>query len=208
VKFEAPERVWGGVVLYPYPVEGEDVAPVDGGEPRRIFQLPAEYFGYHAATMSCLMFRRSFLELTKIQTEERVCADYYYYVLAHALSGTIIIPRPLTYYRVHGSNNFFTRSILGGQAGPPENLEAINRRLEHLMLDKAIADEARFLAYPRDRYYDLLRNLVGKKRAWRYGKHNRTVRLAFGHKRMISFALTYHPVLRHTLIRKLLKKRR
>ncbi len=182
--------------------------PDKGSISDQLYYITADYQGYHGATGSCLMFRRSFLELAAPTTEEKVCADYYYYVLAHSFSGSLIIPKPLTYYRVHGSNNFNRGVVLGSVNAHPVALEEINSRLHRLMLDKLLECEVDFSVYPRDRYYALVRYLTPSRGAqWGYGRRSAIVRQAYGLSKRWVFALNHHPLLRKLPIRKILNKK-
>jgi glycosyltransferase involved in cell wall biosynthesis len=208
VRYDSPDYVMG-TPLYPLFPETEDqhILTSIPRAAQQLYYIPTEQHGYHAATGSCLMFRRPFLEMAGPPFSEKVCADYYYYVLAHGLAGTLIIPRALTYYRVHGANNFNRGMVLGGVNALPNALESINARLHKVMLDKLLESEKEFLSYPRDKYEALVRYLIAKRQRWKYGKRSETVRKALGCKTRVSFALSYHPILRKLGLRKLFKKK-
>ena len=205
----SPEYVMGTPLypLFPHERNGE-ASGSKSAEHYDLYYVPAEYHGYHVATGSCLMFRRPFLEMANPPFKEKICADYYYYVLAHGLSGSLIIPKPLTYYRIHGSNNFARAVVLGGENSLPPSLDAINARLHRIMLDKLLECEQQFLVYPRDRYHALIRYLIKKRERWRYGRKFAAVREAYACSSKLLFALNYHPVVRKLPFKKLVGRKR
>jgi glycosyltransferase involved in cell wall biosynthesis len=72
----------------------------------------------HWSAMSAMVFRRGILELIWPESHPalRICSDHYVRVLAHKVSGCLMLTDVLAFYRVHGQNNYANNPVVGGGA--------------------------------------------------------------------------------------------
>jgi hypothetical protein len=72
----------------------------------------------HWSAMSAMVFRRGILELIWPESHPalRICSDHYVRVLAHKVSGCLLLADVLAFYRVHGQNNYANNPVVGGGA--------------------------------------------------------------------------------------------
>ena len=77
-----------------------------------------------------------------------VQADEYLFTLASVLSGVQILPETLTYYRLHGTMDFFFRSII-------PNCFGVNKRCWARFARRSVTSSARVTPLPKSRHSSL-----------------------------------------------------
>ncbi|HLH11931.1 MAG TPA: glycosyltransferase [Methylovirgula sp.] len=103
----------------------------------------------------------------------RFAADCYFNYPINALSGSVLIEKPLAVYRIHDSNNFTERASLGGMAGYKKEVEE-GRRAAFFALEHMVVEFDSFFARSQD-FLDLwgaMRTLRRKSGTfkWEFGE--------------------------------------
>jgi glycosyltransferase involved in cell wall biosynthesis len=99
-------------------IEEDSVIYPQGGKKPLFYINRDSEFPFNGVAMSSYMFRRDLVSLILPQNVKplRICADYYVVVYSHRLAGTLVIPTPLSCWRVHGRNNYASLPKIGGQS--------------------------------------------------------------------------------------------
>jgi glycosyltransferase involved in cell wall biosynthesis len=85
---------------------------------------------------SACVFRRALLTLIAPDDAEgfRISADYYLVMLASIFTGCLIIEKPVSFYRLHGSNSFSNNPVMGGNWREGKWDPSVSKKYKKLML--------------------------------------------------------------------------
>jgi glycosyltransferase involved in cell wall biosynthesis len=106
----------GRIRLEHLPVCDPDARAIRFGRRDEIVHKTACEGVRHWSAMSAMVFRRAVLELIWPDDHPalRVCSDHYMPLLAHYVSGSILLANVLAFYRIHEANQYARNLVLGG----------------------------------------------------------------------------------------------
>lgn len=110
------------------------------------------------------VYRRSMVELflQKDDVTRIRSVDGYLLPFCHALGGSALIDYPLSAYRIHGSNNYAKREVLGGVPNETAQLAARNLQRSHATVAYILDDAERFNWLAGKQFWSLIDRFVMK----------------------------------------------
>lgn len=115
------------------------------------------FYGWSVNACSSLFFRRAVLELIfpAESVSQRICGDYYLYRFSHAIGGTLTIPLSLSYFRLHGGNNYSSERVLGGFYSAGKRRVEVEEEFDRLIAAQIAGN------------FELWTNLIGRQQVAR-----------------------------------------
>ncbi len=144
-----------------------------------VYYIDRANLGWHYVAMSSFMFRRSLLEtvLPKDTGGVRLCADYYFALFCHWITGSLTIGRVHSYFRMHGKNNFSSNSVLGGAYAAGDFSPALRHSVEMVIADHIIENIDRFqLILGLEYCAIIIKRIYARKDIYKAVKHSPLLR--------------------------------
>lgn len=124
-----------------------EIDPALAGRADDLLYLEPAVGGWHWSPTSGNMLRRAAIELAMPEdcAPVRRSVDCYLLPMLHAMSGTLVIPRPLALYRRHGENGYGRNPFVGNYGETGARPRSYDQGIRAAAMDQAMARRDEYL---------------------------------------------------------------